>query len=188
MKLIDKVLRRWRVNLALQLTPKNIDSVFDIGCDDCYLLQCLDNGLISLNGCDPRLNQQEINPRFNCLKGFFPAAVNNGHHDDKYDVIYALAVLEHFNQNDLNQVSLTVSKMLKDNGRFIVSVPHPFVDKILDALFFLKLIDGQALEEHHGLDPKLLITALQSHLLLKKIKYFQLGLNNIMVFQKRDNC
>lgn len=187
MKLIDKVLRWWRVSLALEFTPKNINSVFDIGCDDCYLLKCLDNGLISLNGCDPRLNQQGINPRFNCYKGFFPAIINDSYHEDKYDVVYALAVLEHFNQNDLHEVSLKVSKMLKDNGRFIVSVPHPFVDKILDALFFLKLIDGQALEEHHGLDPKLLLDIIQSHLILKKIKYFQLGLNNIMIFEKRLN-
>jgi 2-polyprenyl-3-methyl-5-hydroxy-6-metoxy-1,4-benzoquinol methylase len=187
MKLIDKTLRWWRVNLALKFTPKNIDSAFDIGCDDGYLLQRLANRLTVLEGCDPRLNQYQLNPKFNCSMGFFPAVIDNGCHDRKYDVIYALAVFEHFNQNDLHKSSLIVSEMLKDNGRLIVSVPHPFVDRILDVLFFLKLIDGQALEEHHGLNPKLLIEILQSHLLLKRIKYFQLGLNNIMIFQKKIN-
>jgi len=74
--------------------------------------------------------------------------------------------------------------MLSDNGQLIVTVPHPFVDKILEGLMLLKLIDGQALEEHHGFDPKSLVTLLAKHLQLKSRKTFQFGLNNLFVFEK----
>ena len=75
--------------------------------------------------------------------------------------------------------------MLKDDGRLIVTVPHPFVDNILDILMALRLIDGQALEEHHGFDPDSLVDVLSKGLVLKNRRKFQLGLNNVFIFEKK---
>ena len=44
MKLIDKVLRQWRVNVAIKALPAKVNKVFDIGCDDGYLLNMIDDG------------------------------------------------------------------------------------------------------------------------------------------------
>jgi hypothetical protein len=47
--------------------------------------------------------------------------------------------------------------MISPNGRLIITIPHPFVDKILDVLIFLHLIEGQEIEAHHGFDLEALL-------------------------------
>ena len=34
MKTLDKLLRKWRTNVALRMAPKKRNFIFDIGCDD----------------------------------------------------------------------------------------------------------------------------------------------------------
>ena len=185
MKLIDKVLRRWRVEVALKSTPRIINAVFDIGCDDGYLLKRIDNERTRLDGCDPRLSPDLNIRNSTLLKGFFPAVMDDVKINGQYDVVFALAVFEHFTETDLIKTSHCISEMLKDDGRLIVTVPHPFVDNILDILMALRLIDGQALEEHHGFDPDSLVDVLSKGLVLKNRRKFQLGLNNVFIFEKK---
>lgn len=184
MKLIDEVLRSWRVSMAIKAMPIEVNRAFDIGCDDGYLLNRIDDGKILLDGCDPRLNIELSLPRSKLMQGFFPSVLDAQAHRGPYDAIFALAVFEHFTEEDLIKSSQKIAEMLSDNGKLIVTVPHPLVDKILDVLMFLKLIDGQALEEHHGFDPNSLLTILSQHLKLKSKKTFQLGLNNLFIFEK----
>jgi trans-aconitate methyltransferase len=186
MKLIDKVLRQWRVNVALGELPENVESVFDIGCDDGYLLKKFLAKNIRIDGCDPRLSIDGISLNSTLLKGFFPEVLNNSNLKNQYDVIFALAVFEHFTEDHLTESAKKISEILTDHGCLIVTVPHPFVDKILDFLMFFKLIDGQALEEHHGFNPDSLVDVLSRELRLKTKKKFQLGLNNMFVFEKNN--
>jgi 2-polyprenyl-3-methyl-5-hydroxy-6-metoxy-1,4-benzoquinol methylase len=162
-----------------------MNSAFDIGCDDGYLLNRLDTGVMRRDGCDPRLNNTSVSPKSRLLKGCFPGVVEAGQYQGAYDAIFALAVFEHFTEKDLIESSHRIAEMLSDRGRLIVTVPHPFVDTILDALKFLKLIDGQALEEHHGFDPQSLVVVLSETLRLQSKKTFQFGLNNLFVFEKK---
>lgn len=184
MKFLDKALRWWRVGVALKTVPANVAAVFDIGCDDGYLLRKFKDSNLRLDGCDPRLSISSITANSNLYQGYFPSVLSGVQLNGVYDVFFALAVFEHFTEDDLDKSSLMISKMLSENGLLIVTVPHPFVDKILDILLYLRLIDGQALEEHHGFDPESLISILSNHLRLKKRDKFQLGLNNIFVFEK----
>jgi len=50
---------------------------------------------------------------------------------------------------------------------------------------FLKLIDGQATEEHHGFDPKTLATYFEHDMALISHEKFQFGLNNLFIFGKK---
>lgn len=184
MKLIDKALRYWRVEIGLREAPDNIRAVFDIGCDDGYLLKKFADNDIRRDGCDPRLTMGSVGPNFRVLKGFFPSVIEDIHSDGCYDAVFAFAVFEHFTEADLRTSASVIAKMLSANGRLIITVPHPFVDKILDLLSLLRLIDGQALEEHHGFDPESLINYFSETLKLTKRKTFQFGLNNIFVFEK----
>ena len=115
----------------------------------------------------------------------FPDVVRHNPMQQKYDVIFALAVFEHFSEIALLESSEIIADMLTDQGILIVTVPHPFVDNILDALQAPKLIEGQALEEHHGFDPRTLKAVLSKHLMLKDHIKFQFGLNNLFIFNKK---
>lgn len=184
MKTIDKILRFWRVKVALREAPKNIRTIFDIGCDDGYLLKRFIGTGIRLDGCDPRLTIGSVDIDSHLSKGFFPNAIDCSHNNGDYDAIFALAVFEHFSEVDIHKSASTIEKMLSKNGRLIITVPDKFVDKILSLLYFFRLIDGQALEEHHGFDPESLIIIFSEKLFLKKRKKFQFGLNNVFVFEK----
>ncbi|EKD99254.1 MAG: hypothetical protein ACD_23C00055G0003 [uncultured bacterium] len=184
MKLLDKFIRFWRVSVALNNIPKSMVNVFDIGCDDGYLLRKLGPKTKRQDGVDPRLNIGLVSRSSELKKGFFPSAIEDHQMQGSYDAIFALAVFEHFSEGDIRQSAAVISRMLSPEGRLIITVPHPFVDKILDALTFLRLIDGQALEEHHGFDPEALLSCFSDSLRLVKREKFQLGLNNIFVFER----
>lgn len=184
MKLLDKFIRYWRVKVALKNRPEIMENVFDIGCDDGYLLQKLSHITKRQDGVDPRLSTNSISPKSEIKKGFFPSVIEDYQMRGEYDAIFALAVFEHFSEKDIQQSAFVISRMLSPRGRLIITVPHPFVDKILDVLIFLQLIEGQAVEEHHGFDPDALLSYFSASLRLVKREIFQFGLNNVFVFER----
>ena len=184
MKQLDKFIRYWRVKVALKNRPEIMENVFDIGCDDGYLLKKLSHITKRQDGVDPRLNTNSISPKSEIKKGFFPSAIEDYQMQGTYDAIFALAVFEHFSEKDIRQSASVIARMLSPKGRLIITIPHPFVDKILDVLIFLHLIDGQALEEHHGFDPMHCLLIFRTSLRLVKRERFQFGLNNVFVFER----
>jgi 2-polyprenyl-3-methyl-5-hydroxy-6-metoxy-1,4-benzoquinol methylase len=182
MKLLDKFIRYWRVEVALKNRPKLMENVFDIGCDDGYLLQKLSHITKRQDGVDPRLNANSISPESEIKKGFFPSVIEDYQMQGTYDAIFALAVFEHFSEKDIQQSAFVISRMLSPEGRLIITAPHRFADKILNVLIFFHLMDGTALEDHHGFDPEALIGYFSDSLRLVKRKRFQFGLNNIFIF------
>ena len=184
MKPLDKFFRFWRVSVALSNIPKSMVNIFDIGCDDGYLLRKLSPITKRQDGVDPRLHVDPVSPNSELTKGFFPSAIEDHQMQGSYDAIFALAVFEHFSENDVRQSASVISRMLSPDGRLIITVPHPFVDNILDILIFLHLIEGQALDEHHGFDPERLLSYFSDSLKLVKHERFQFGLNNVFVFER----
>jgi 2-polyprenyl-3-methyl-5-hydroxy-6-metoxy-1,4-benzoquinol methylase len=161
-----------------------MENVFDIGCDDGYLLRKLSHITKRQDGVDPRLSTSLISHNSEMKKGFFPSAIEGYQMQGAYDAIFALAVFEHFTESDIRQSASVISKMLSPGGRLIITVPNPFVDKILDALMFLRLIEGQVVEEHHGFNPEELLGYFSDSLKLIKHEKFQFGLNNIFIFER----
>lgn len=157
MKALDKLLSMWRTNVAISMAPKKMNFIFDIGCDDGYLLRSIKKPYFRVDGIDPRLKKNVNSKESTLLRGYFPKNINEQIPMGVYDVIFALAVFEHFDEKSLIKSAEVISNMLADEGLLILTVPHPFVDKILDLLLFFRFIDGQALEEHHGFDPESLV-------------------------------
>ncbi len=184
MKSIDKILRYWRTKVALKNAPRLMEAVFDIGCDEGYLLKRLKRNVIIKEGVDPRLERDTFIDGIKLSKGYFLQTFNKDDKVNVYDAIFALAVFEHFSEEDIFLSVEVIKRLLAPNGRLIVTVPHPFVDHILDVLMFFRFIDGQALEEHHGLKPSYLIDSFSTCLKLVKHEKFQFGLNNVFVFEK----
>ncbi len=101
-----------------------------------------------------------------------------------YDAIFSLAVFEHLPESAILQAREALPGLLNPGGRLIVTVPHPFVDMILDVLMAMRLIDGQAVEEHHGFDPDEMSRLASEQVRLVSRSTFQLGLNNLFVFER----
>lgn len=183
LKALDRLLRIWRTKIALGAMPARSTAVLDIGCgEDGYLLNRLNVG--KRDGLDPLLTSESSGPRQHLAKGRFPQDIEKAGMTGPYDAIFALAVFEHLDENSLSAVRDVIPELLREGGRLIITVPHPFVDRILDVLMFLKLIDGQATEEHHGYDPNRLLDLTSEKLRLVLRKRFQLGLNNLFVFER----
>lgn len=183
MKFLDRFLRDWRVNKCLPYVNVN-DSVLDIGCFDGSLFERLKNKPISKSiGIDPLLTERIETKDYTLIPGIFPKDVPE---NQSFDSIVMLAVLEHIPTLQQHSLSDDCLKLLNSNGRVIITVPSPFVDKILWVLSKLHLIDGMSLEEHYGFKVNQVSKIFDSNnFRLLKHKKFQLGLNNLFVFEKK---
>lgn len=182
MKFLDRFLRDWRIKVCAPYIKAN-DKVLDIGCFDDTLFNKLSSKPISHSiGLDPLLTRTIETENYTLLPGKFP---NNLPLDKKFNCITMLAVLEHIPKKEQLQLSNDCYKYLEPSGRVIITVPSPFVDHILWVLSKLRLIDGMSLEEHYGFkvaDVPIIFNSKQFRLI--KHKKFQLGLNNLFVFEK----
>ncbi len=184
MKFLDRFLRDWRIKMTMPYV-RVYDSVLDIGCFDATLFDKLSNKPIRESiGLDPLLKQTIETDQYRLLCGKFPDDLPMGR---TFNCITMLAVLEHIPKEEQLQLGKDFHSYLKPQGRVIITVPSPFVDYILWILSKLRLIDGMSLEEHYGFNakdtPKLFNP---KYFKLIKHNRFQLGLNNLFVFEKLE--
>ncbi|MFN0049283.1 MAG: methyltransferase domain-containing protein [Cytophagales bacterium] len=181
MKFLDRVLQNWRTSKAIKYIPINAE-VLDIGCYDAIVFQKLGNKLQYGVGIDPLIEPiQKAN--YELKKGYFPQDLDE---KNKYfDAITLTAVLEHIPESIVADFAQNCSLHLKSKGIIAITVPDPKVDKILEILIKFKILDGMSVDEHHGYDVKQTIPLFEKvGLKLIKKESFQLGLNNLFVFQK----
>jgi 2-polyprenyl-3-methyl-5-hydroxy-6-metoxy-1,4-benzoquinol methylase len=180
MKPLDRFLQNWRIDVvAPHLKPA--DHILDIGSFDGALARRVKTfgGYV---GIDPEADPARSHGDVRLIRGVFP--------DDfaerrQFDVITMLAVLEHVPAERLAAFAVACAERLKPGGRLLLTVPHPFVDRILDVLTFLKILDGMETEAHHGFDVERTgaVFAAAGFRLTER-RRFQLGLNNFFAFQK----
>jgi hypothetical protein len=184
MKLLDRFLRDWRIKKAKKYIRPN-DKILDIGAFDSSFFEMLLSKPIGYSiGLDPLLKDEIVTSNYKLISGRFPQDLPK---ENKFNSITMLAVLEHIPSEVQIKLSSKLYDCLEPNGRIIITVPSPFVDKILWVLSKLRLIDGMSLDEHYGFRAKetpKLFNSEQFRLL--KYKSFQLGLNNLFVFEKID--
>jgi hypothetical protein len=119
---------------------------------------------------------------FSIYPGLFPD-VRPG--ESGWDAITMLAVLEHIPRSAHSDLAAACYELLRPGGRIIITVPAKAVDHILNALRWLRLIDGMSLEEHFGFEPGE-TPQIFSHPRFKLIRRetFQFGLNHLFVFER----
>ena len=179
MKAVDRMLQRWRIKMA----GAYLDSgkrVLDIGCADGALFHLrldLSDGV----GIDPDLEETATAPGNTLVRGLFPHDLPD---DRPFDVITMLAVLEHIPLDRQTELARDCQRVLKPGGHLIITVPSPTVDHILSVLRTVRLIDGMSLEQHFGFDVgETRPTFEGAGLVTVEARQFQLGLNNLFVFQ-----
>lgn len=178
---VDNALQRWRIAKAAQHIAPGA-RVLDIGSGDGALFKKLGGKLGSGLGVDPTL---KVDKDLGCVQlkaGPFPEAIPAA--SEPFDVITMLAVLEHFPDGAYAGLGVNCARFLKPKGRLVITVPSPLVDHILVVLKWFRLIDGMSIEEHHGYDTKRTRTVFHPHFRLIRHQRFQLGLNNLFVFEK----
>jgi len=181
MTTVDRVLRRWRESKVRPYLHAGAH-VLDIGCGDGSLFRQF-RGLFATGvGIDPALEHSVKESTYRLIPGAFPENLQD---DAAFNVISLLAVLEHIPRSHQPRFAQSIADRLTKRGHLIVTVPSPRVDAILDVLRRLRLIHGMALEQHYGFPadrtPQVFAAA---GLKLVRWHRFQLGFNNLFVFQK----
>jgi 2-polyprenyl-3-methyl-5-hydroxy-6-metoxy-1,4-benzoquinol methylase len=178
---LDRLLQSWRIRKAERMIPHGA-RVLDVGCADGALFRQLDGRISGGVGIDPTLEEPVESERFRLVRGAFPDDLPAG---ERFDAITMLAVLEHIPLQRQPALAAATHRCLEPGGRLIVTVPSPAVDRILHVLESLRLIEGMALHEHYGFEPGQTPSVFTPHGLgLAHARKFQLGLNNLFVFEK----
>jgi 2-polyprenyl-3-methyl-5-hydroxy-6-metoxy-1,4-benzoquinol methylase len=181
MKTVDRILQQWRIDKVRPYVSQGA-RVLDLGCADGALYQRLQATVGEVVGIDPTLDHNVVMGRCRLIAGRFPKDLPD---TEPFDAITMLAVLEHIPLDEQPGLAAECARRLRPGGHLIITVPSPVVDRILSVLQFLRLIDGMSLEEHYGFEPSV-VPALfgVNNMRLVKASAFQLGCNNLFVFQR----
>lgn len=178
-KKLDRLLESMRFAKAMSHIARDTH-LLDVGSGDGNFLRKLNGHVASAIGIDPILTVPVDFDGFHLIPGHFP---EDFVYSGKFDVITILATIEHIPIEKLTVVAEACWKYVKPDGKVIITVPHPIVDRILEILKSFRLINGLSLDEHYGFNPQELPTFFNHWTLIKKERW-QLGCNYLFVFEK----
>lgn len=183
MKVLDRYLQKRRFKIAGKMMIPG-SKLLDIGCSYCELFSFMKEKRIHGYGIDQDANVSggQLPENVVFIKSSFPSTLLNGNY---FDYITALAVLEHIPSESLPDFSNACYDLLKPGGKLIITVPSPLVDYILSGLQFVGLVAAETLHQHYGFKVSETIPIFsRSNFKLVTHRRFQLGLNNLFVFEK----
>jgi 2-polyprenyl-3-methyl-5-hydroxy-6-metoxy-1,4-benzoquinol methylase len=181
-KALDRELQRQRIRQALPFIHPG-SSVVDVGCHEGAFLDAARDRVSSGIGVDVHEPDRWIGDPFDLHVGRLTDLVDGGR---TFDAIVALAVVEHLSRDELQTWSEAVPALLAPGGRLVVTTPSPAVDKLLDLLIALRLLDGMDAHAHHGFEARDLPKIFDGGPMeLEVSSRFQLGLNHLFVFRRR---
>jgi 2-polyprenyl-3-methyl-5-hydroxy-6-metoxy-1,4-benzoquinol methylase len=178
-KPLDRWLQSWRIRMAEPHVPARA-RLLDVGCADGVLLDRLAPRVSHAVGVDPEV-APSARPGREIRRDTFPGAARFP--DASFDCVTLLAVLEHV--PDPHALARECHRILAPGGRAILTVPHPIVDRILDVLMAMRILDGMETEEHHGFDVAATAPIFEAAGFRTIVdRRFQLGLNRLFVFER----
>ncbi len=168
------------MQVAARWIPRG-SRVLDIGCHQGEFLLWLGEKITPSVGFDPLYKESSNSEEHQ----FFARNFQEGlpFDDNSFDSIVLLATIEHIHEK--SGIARESARLLRTGGQVIITVPSLLVDKILDVLILLRIVDGMSLEEHHGFLPEELPGVfIPEGFRLRKKQKFQFGLNNLYVFER----
>ena len=180
MKRLDYIIQSLRIRKALPYIPSRSD-ILDIGCADGALFRMATNQMKQGIGVDPGIDQEVVRPNYRLIPGTFPECIPG---KLSFDVITMLAVFEHLTPESQINIVKALPAYLRENGKVIMTIPSPRVDKILEWLKMVRLIDGMDLGKHHEFDVQQVRQIMGTNFSLSHFEKFQFGMNNLFVFTK----
>lgn len=176
----DILFRKLRETKIKNLVPAN-SKLCDLGCGSGSLLHSLANNIKEGVGID-----YSIRPHKLANLSFIRADLENKIKlsSSKFEVVVSLAVLEHLNKPE--KLIKEAYRILKKNGRIIMTTPSKLSKPILEFLSFLNLINKQHIKEHKNYFSKRELIALLKEAGFKDIKVssFEFEMNNLTIAKK----
>jgi len=176
---LDRFIQLRRIRKAMRYIPDGA-RVLDVGSFDGRLFRELGPRLGSGVGIDPNPAREGEFGNVVLRSGYFPDVEIDG----PFDAITMLAVIEHIPRERQGDVAEACARLLRPGGRLIITVPSPAVDTILHWLARFRLVRGIEIHQHYGLEPDDVARGFSVPLNLLVQKRFQLGLNNLLVFER----
>lgn len=180
-KPLDEFLEYLRFTKVAPYIPKGT-VLLDVGAGDGNFLRYLDDHLAFGIGIDAHLPQHVTFGRCQLIRGYFPYDFET---NTTFDVLTMMAVAEHIPMRLYPDVVDACWKYLKPNGLLLLTVQHPHVEWLLDALKALRIVEGFSMHEHYGFDPECLPHIFRHWKLLKRERW-GFGFNNFFLFEKTD--
>jgi cyclopropane fatty-acyl-phospholipid synthase-like methyltransferase len=182
MKRVDRLIRDQRIAQAARFIRPG-SRVLDIGCHDGELFRVIGPALREGIGLDPDLAGPLTGSNYSLRPGLFPDDAPD--EAETFDAVCALAVLEHVGAGERAGFAAAIARLLRIGGEAILTVPAPAVDRMLDVMIGLGILDGMEADQHHGFQ----ITEVEplfsnAGLALERHEKFQFGLNHLFVFRK----
>jgi ubiquinone/menaquinone biosynthesis C-methylase UbiE len=177
---LDYLLQTWRYSVAIPFIPSGCQ-LLDIGGFDGSFLNRVYTKIERGICIDPHLDDRSYD-KITFLKarvdGKLPFQNNS------FDVITMFAVYEHLGEQR-KLITDEAFRVSRRNGLVLLTVPSSTVDTILRILKKIKLIDGMSTEEHQNFNVDDTVSIFEeAGFRLKRWFKFQLGLNNLFIFQK----
>ena len=179
MRTLDYLLRAWRYRIVERHVPAGC-RIVDIGGFDGSLLMRLYNR-IEKGVCIDPLIEEKKDGKIDFVK--YRITDKLPLPDSSFDVATMLAVFEHLGDSR-ELVASEIFRILRRGGIALLTVPDSTVDNILKVLIKLRLIDGMSFEEHGHFDSSDTVAIFEKcGFKLKRWVKFQIGLNNLFVFE-----
>ena len=183
--ILEPMLRKLRLRKILsEITKIENCCLLDIGCGHNYeLLRTVEPHIFKGVGIDfkvPEISKGKITTK----KMILDKRIQFD--DFQFNIITMLAVLEHL--SNPQEIVCEIERMLKPNGKLIITVPSRYSKGILEFLAFkLGWISKTEIADHKKYYSKRDIQELilnTKSLKIIKHKYFQFGLNNFCIIEK----
>ena len=185
--IFDKFLRKYRIKMVKPTIEKyNNCRLLDVGCGwEAKLLKSIENYIeygIGIDFKPPKLKTKKLETIEVILEKELPFE------NESFDVVTMLAVLEHLSYAE--NILKEIHRVLKNDGRLIITVPSKIAKPILEFLSYkMHIIDRLEIEDHKKYYNKkdIFEAAEISNFIVEKHKYFQLGCNNFAILKKNSN-
>lgn len=149
--LLEKFLGQQRIKQANTLIPARLRSgrILDIGSGTIPFF-LLNTEFKEKFGMDPSTSDAVSYKDIALIKTDIEKEARFPFGDNYFDVITMLAVFEHIDPGKLTDVLSEAVRVLKPGGRFILTTPAPWSDKLLRFMAQLQLVSPEEIQEHKG--------------------------------------